>query len=80
LTQERVYKTAVRDTSDVKQRLRKRITKHHRRSCWSTEKMVTCTRENESTSLWTSEPPPYTTGYFHSYLQSTADKHRVQCG
>jgi len=32
----------------------KHITKCHWRSCWSVEKAVTCMREGERTSLWTS--------------------------
>ena len=32
----------------------RRITKRHRRSSWSMQKAVTCKREGERTSLWTS--------------------------
>jgi len=48
-----VYKTLVRDTSDLMQLISDtRITK--RRSCWSMEKMVVCMCEGKRTSPWTS--------------------------
>jgi len=53
-----LYKTYVRDTSDLMQRINdtgKPVTK--RRSCWSMEKAVMCLHEGKRTSLWTSAKP-----------------------
>jgi len=51
--QERMYKTTVRDTSDLKQRVvdtwasAKHITKRHRRRCWSMQKAAIRIREEK---------------------------------
>jgi len=58
LMQERVYKTLLYDTSDLKHHLinivGQHITKCHLRSCWSIEKAVTRMPEGKRTSLCTS--------------------------